>query len=404
MKRTVLALLRLSASTPLAVVLVAALVVLSVAGAALPQESAIGAPALAQWQRQHTLVSAVARPLGLFHAFSSWPFIVALALLAFNLVACTVDRLMRRRATMTAVFGGSLLLHVGLLVVLGGGLVTSAYRFDGTIVATEGQVLDMAVPQSYMHLSRGPLARQAPLPQIKLGLEKFKPSYVSGMATRFDSELRAGTGKGRLRHLAVRVNHPAAVDGFAVTQSDFGYSPDLLVTTAPGRPIIDAYVALTSRRTQEETIYEDFVVIPGIKGRMMLRVYPDFVMREGRHTSASAEPRSPVLWVRLVNPDSVTRRQVLLKPGQDAAIGGFHIVFRDLRYWSAFRVARDPGMPVVYAGFLICITGLIARYVRLDPGAIPRGNRDTDADQRGDKDRALRTDPGCDQRSAGGSA
>lgn len=361
---------RIATSTWLAAVLILCVAVIATIGSLLPQVAVTSPEALAAWQSGHPGITAVARPLGLFGAFSSWPFIVLLAALALDLAACTIDRFVRigrPKAFPRFPLLGSLLLHLGLLALLAGGVLTAAYRFDGTAVATEGQVVNLGVPQGYVRLSRGPLAqRQAP-PQVELELEGFRPTYRSRVPTRFTSDIVLRSPDGGARRVGVGVNRPETIRGFAVTQADFGFSPDLLVADADGRPIVDALVALSSRRTGTETVYEDFIPMPGTEDRIMLRVYPDVSRRGGRGGSASPEPKDPALWARLVNRAGVTRDEALLKPGKEATLAGYRVIFRDLRYWSAFRIAKDPGLPVVYGGFVVCLIGLVLRYVHLGP-------------------------------------
>lgn len=379
------------ASTWLTVFLVLALIGLSLAGTALPQESATAPAALAQWQEEHGLVTFVAKPLGLFRTFSSWLFVAALALIALNLVACTLDRMVRltgRGLPMTSILSGSLILHVGLLAVLTGGVVTAAYRFDARIVVTEGQMLDLGVPEGYVRLDRGPLAQQTALPRVKVGLDTFEPTYRAGQPVRFDSRLTARVRRA-VRHPRVQVNRPAEVEGFGITQADFGYSPNLFVTDAGGRPLVDAYVALTSRRTATGTVFEDFVTAPNMEV-FMLRVYPDVLVRNKRYVSRSPEPKNPALSVRLMGPGGTTRRQALLKRGEEAVLGDYHVTFRDLRYWSAFRVTRDPGMPIVYAGFGVCLLGLLMRYT--GHGVSPPARDRPDSIGRGEPSRVVAGD------------
>lgn len=347
---------------------VLAFILVAVLGSMLPQASTTSTYALHQWQYEHGWISWWADPLGLFQAFSSWTFIAILTVLAVNLTSCTVDRTLRRtRAARRGVrfgaaFVGSLVLHTGLLVVLAGGVVTAGWRLDATVVATEGQAVDIGKGE-VVRMALGPMAVVDSTPPLAMALVRFRPAYEGGAPVALDSDVTLqGADAGQL-DVTVAVNHPIELEGWRITQAGHGYSPAIVVVSPTGVVLVDAFVALESQRNGEEPTFSDRVGVPGMKGRLELSVLPDLIFEAGRARSASVEPRNPALRVTALAEDGSPEAEEVVPLGKEAGVLGYNVVFRDLKYWSAFRVVRDPGRWVVNAGFAVCLIGLLLRYI-----------------------------------------
>ncbi|RJQ51953.1 MAG: hypothetical protein C4521_11215 [Actinobacteria bacterium] len=322
-------------STRLAVFLVAALVLLVLLGALMPR----------------------------FGVFSSIPFSIVLLALTLNLLACTVSRLLEgwreqgRRPPV--VLWGSVVLHTGLLFILAGGLLTAAFHLDGTVAMTVGQSVDLSKESGFLRLQRGLLSAPGSLPPLTMKLESFEPRFTRGSPVAFDSIVLLGLGRGRVRR-RVEVNRPAGAQGYAITQAEYGYSPRIALEL-DGRPLGDAFVALRSRRAPSGPVYEDFVTAPGLEDRLILRVFPS----EGK---ASGGTEAGFLTARLESGGGRTQRRIEM--GGSARVGRLTVRFVELRYWSAYRIRSDAGLPVVYAGFIVCLLGAILRYLPLHGGLL----------------------------------
>jgi hypothetical protein len=133
--------------------------------------------------------------------------------------------------------------------------------------------------------------------------------------------------------------------------------------------LVDAFVALESQRGPDGDTFSDRVGIPGMEGELELSVYPDLAFEGGRPVSASVLRRNPALQVKVIGPDGEIAAEGLARLGEGASVAGYNVIFRDLKYWSAFRVVRDPGRWVVNTAFVVCLVGLLLRYA---PGYVCR--------------------------------
>ena len=368
------------ASTWLTVVVVLAFILLSVAGAMLPQVGAASVESVEAWQGAHSTVTWAVEPLGLFRAFSSVPFMVLMTALAVNMVACTARRVLharKARGTVAIALGGSLVLHVGLLVVLAGGVTTAGLTVDGRIVTTEGQAIDLSQDDQYLGLNRGVWAGDS-LPAYAVGLEKSRPPAGAAVGSAPESELAVaplGGGETLARQLAV--NHPVRLEGAILTHADWGYSPLLTVVSPQGEVLVDAYVALASSHGAGtgSGVYQDVLDAPGLPGTILVRLYTDFHWDAGRAVSASPDSANPAVELAILDEDGTPGATGIAMLGSEVGVAGYNFVFGDLRRWTAIRVRSDAGRPVVYAGFVIGFLGLLVRYVPTSLAAVRADRR-----------------------------
>jgi hypothetical protein len=131
--------------------------------------------------------------------------------------------------------------------------------------------------------------------------------------------------------------------------------------------VFDAHVALRSHHGPgEEARYEDVFAIPGTGLEVEGRLYPDMVIENGKMATKSPLAENPVLSLKVKE----SGREIFngsVRQGEDVEFGNFLLSFSGLRYWSSFRVVRDMGVPVVYAGFGTCILGLLMRLLSIRP-------------------------------------
>lgn len=353
----------------LALLLVAILILLALAGALLPQEGRAEPSDILRWQEGHAGLSAVARPLGLFRVFHSVPFLVVILLLALNTLTCTVRRLFQPGSRLVwKNFGdirtlGFLGLHVSLLLLMGGGFHSSATRLDGYLVLTEGQSLKEEAG-SYVMLAEGPLRRA--------GHQGFEIS-LAGVAAAYDAadriaessarlEFRSREGRGRAE--TAEVNHPVSFLDVAFTLDETGFSPRLAVQKRGAeRPLVDSFVALRTFRDGRERDYRDFVALPFLDDRIFIRFLPDAELKEGRPAKIGEKPRNPLLQIWTEGERGEVLEEGLIRPGETAGLLGHDFTFMEFRKWAGFRVVQDSGYAWVLIALWLGLGSLLLRYL-----------------------------------------
>lgn len=362
----------------------------------VPQRSVVGESIYQAWKADvgKPMVSIV-EALGLEHVFTSWPFLVVFALLAVNLVACMARRMLRHQRevhhvilppaaaelpvrvdkpelhVMGALKGwqaysvgdgqwtyrsgergwwGSMVMHLGLLVLLVAGLTSSVTRFSGTMVLAEGQqVRDEAA--AYYTIAESPRFGSA-FTGAELGLHSMDFTYDGGTIVDAVAWM---TRLGEPRDVPVRVNYPLRAKGKSYLLSETGLAAELRV--AQGTETLAEGVVNLGKRVPEG--YADEFPLPD--GRTLVATaVPDRAIAPGSTAEHVYILTNPVVRFGMQGLPPVE-----LAPGQNGEIGGLSVTVASVRRWTSFNVRADKGLPIAYVGFALVLFGTIARW--LDP-------------------------------------
>ena len=296
----------------------------------------------------------------------------------------------------------SLLFHVSLLVLLVGLAYGKGYGYRGQAAIVEGETWANA-RVGYDSFSPGRFFGPERLAPFQLRLDDFTNSFYPNNTPReFASRVTALDLDGRrLQSQRVAPNKPMTVDGVRVFQSDYGYVPVVRVQDAKGRELLAPQEVLTLRDPASEWSTGAVKVT-----RSDPQVGLELTMFTGLRTAPDCpggapfcnDPRlvRPVLVVLAYQGDLQANRAqsvftldrtrltllgdrpLLLVPGQSKKLAnGMVVSFTDLKQYSVFTLARDPGVPVVAVGAVLLLCGLVpSLYVtrrRVWVRAVPAG-------------------------------
>jgi len=375
--------LGLLASVKFAVTLIVLIALLCVVGTLLPQGSEVAAyvqknPAAASRMESF-------QRMGLTHLFSSGGFLALLCLLAASVSACGLRRLsVLRRTTGSARRRalGSMLSHVSLLLILSGAVIRGVWGQKGYLELREGRtVTEFQVEDGMRPLPFG-------LHLAKFEVESYNPPNADAVA-------HAGHGHGTNLESILVIQWPARTMSARIPVR-VGHEQKLVPPGEPATP---------------QNLFRVKV----------LKFLPDFYINESTKEagSRSDEPKNPAILVQETGP-TYQREQWLfanspesphaMKPNESplrliyqariptemrlaptGPIKSFKStlqvrendqvvltqtveVNRPFAYkgytfyqtgynpqdltWTSLQVVRDPGVPVVYAGFALMIVGL----------------------------------------------
>jgi len=317
-------------------------------------------------------VLGVLSALGLTRMFYSWWFIGLLFALAASLMVCTG----RRYRAISRVTGaarlrvvGSFITHVSLLLVLAGGMVRVIWGQKGVIQFHEGQAVNSvesnegAMPLSFsirlvkfeLEFHEKPETSAAPMEKlmvewaeknllvqfpVDLNVEHSVAAADSGASSAFkvtvlrhlaDFSVDSETGEVRARSEAP--HNPALqirIVGSGVTNTqwvfarfpDFGGEPG----SGAAMPLRFRYYSAPAEESGNRGTIKSF--------KSMIEVIENGSVAATRtiEVNASFSWRGYTFYQTSYNPDDLT--------------------------WSALQVVRDPGVPIVYAGFVLMMAGL----------------------------------------------
>jgi cytochrome c biogenesis protein len=251
---------------------------------------------------------------------------------------------------------GPYVVHLALLVILAGALLGRFWGVEGSLTLREGETA-ATFTAAGKKLPLGVAAR----------LDRFQMfTYPDGTPREFRSDLTF-TGPGQApEKAACRVNHPVTAGDYTFYQSSYGYVLRLKVTQGDNSRIIEAPMLQT-------------VALPDSKARIRVLEYqPDLVM-PGMGQELRLGPAARIAyWEEGDHP----RLVVVVKNRPELADkqpGPHRFYLEGAQYFSVLQVKRDPGVWLVYAGFLLLLPGFYLAFLRpaerwaLTLGPNPRG-------------------------------
>ncbi len=245
---------------------------------------------------------------------------------------------------------GSDIVHVGLLIILAGGIISGFGGFRRMLTIHEGRTIE--VPEA----------------GISLRLDKFQTDYYpSGAVKDWKSTLTVIEDGQDVRTQTIEVNHPLSFRGFMFYQSSYGYdweNPrfEILAQKKDDPDFGDQLNLGLGEKTllgdgQTEVEVIDFV--------------PDFIIGEnGRVASRSNQPNNPAVliegrqqgerlfsaWVFSKFPDF---GQMHSEKEHE-----FSFQFQNIESteYSGIEMAKDPGVNFIWAGCILLTLGLFVAF------------------------------------------
>ena len=338
--------------------------------------------------------------LQLFRVFSSVPFSIALLVLAVSILICTLDRtprlweqsafirviqpdayfdprlpdrvsiapggltaasvaaaLRRGRFSVrqeasadgaTYIYGdrnrwtklATLISHLGLILFLVAGLVTSRLGDEQGLVVAEGDTLTVQ-----------PIGTPGLLLVENRGFDA--PGLESGQASDFTTDLAVYQDGQLLAHKVIRVNDPLTAGGYTFHQNGFGPAPDIELRATDGSLLWSGPVPMTD---SAGGLPLGALPVPGREFGLQLLL------------DRSAEGVGTLIALPYVihgtnadgTPDVRFGTPVATVKGETIDLGGLDmtLTLKDFSDYTLLIAKRDPGAPIVWLAFVALLTGL----------------------------------------------
>jgi len=398
--------IRFFSSVKVAVVLLIILTLASILGTLIPQGRSA-----AEYTARYGQISDLLIRMEITHLYHSWWFLGLLFLISINIIVCSLTRLksklkktlrpklefeskmlnslkvsqtftinkeiektkerlkellvlnryrtqekaIKGRVFLMAkkhVFGiyGSDVVHLGLLIIFLGGILSGLLGFKSNLQLTEGQVLEI------------------PKADFSLKLDKFETEYYkSGRVRDWKSTLTVIENKKEIFTKKIEVNHPLSYKGFMFYQSRWGWdweNPSVnIVIKDQGDTSNGININL---KIGNKTILKD-------KNLEIhaLHFVPDFVLNDRNQvTTRSLQPNNPAVFIKAVKdgeelfsgwifskfPDFIQQN-----PQKENRLSFRFADFKTEQY-SGIQMTKDPGANCIWIGCVILMFGLFVAF------------------------------------------
>jgi cytochrome c biogenesis protein len=250
---------------------------------------------------------------------------------------------------------GVYLVHLSVLLILIGGIAGSLFGFQAFVNIPEGEEIDRV----FLRKNR----EAKPLP-FAVRCEKFTVEfYPNGTPKEYRSDLVFLANGEALFEGPLQVNHPITFQGITLYQSTYG--------TLPGNQ-----VRLSLKREGDgQNSFVDAQVnkpfaLPGEEGEAAVTAVRSDFMRMGPAVQLEIRPKSGEdvqLWVfknhKMIEQrfPGIFERFPRLNPASFKPYT-FFVETMDSKFYTGLQVSRDPGVPLVWAGFVSIIIGLFVTF------------------------------------------
>ena len=240
----------------------------------------------------------------------------------------------------------TLFTHLGLILFLIAGLVTSRFGDELGLVIPEGE------SRTVQNIGSADL-------MLVKNNDFEAPGFDTGMPTDFTTDLAVYQNGSEVARKTIRVNDPLGVGGYTFHQNGFGPAPHIVVKDTSGAPLWDAKVPMLGSAGGNP--YETMAV-PGMDLGLQLLLAKDEV----------GEGVLVVLPYRITgtNPDGTDQVQnfdpVQLRRGDTKVSDalGISVGLVDFGEYTLVIAKRDPGQGIVWGAFASLIAGITITFYR----------------------------------------
>lgn len=248
---------------------------------------------------------------------------------------------------------GSDVVHVGLLVILAGGIISGAMSIRGNIQLAEGQV------------------KSAPKADFEIRLDKFTTEYYpDGSVKAWKSDLTVLEQKKPVLSRTVAVNHPLTYKGYSFYQTSYGFNWDNPGVEVWAKKKSDpAFLRKLKIKVGERASLDD----PEKTALAVTKFLPDFVLGDANEpVNRSNQPNNPAAfvegtrdgvpvfsgWIFANYPDFAQMHAANDKDKDKTTDLAFELKSFDAGQFSELEAAKDPGVMLIWLGCGLLMFGL----------------------------------------------
>lgn len=324
MKKKLIKIWDLFGSSTLAVVFIVLTALISVLGTMIPQKQD---PQI-YLKAYGEVFSSFFYAINLTDVFGSIAFKIIITLLGISLFVCSFNRFIQAIKGKLDVYSwGSFLAHFSVLIIYAGVIYGNTAGFSSDIAIEKGS-------SHFEHKGN-----------FYIKLNDFNAKFdKEGRPLDYTSDLSVIENNKEILRKTIFVNNPLEYKGIKYYQSSYGLN-GIIEMRGP------------DRKTETIPIYRGGCATYSKTGYMfhVQEFFPDLHILHGM-PSAVYEPANPIIFLTTQSQNEVKEVGWLLK-GKTIEWDGYRLKLIDVKEYTGLQVKKDPGVLIVYAGFVMLIMG-----------------------------------------------
>lgn len=261
---------------------------------------------------------------------------------------------------------GVYIVHLSVLLLLIGGLIGSFFGFEGFVTIPEGESTDTVQMRN---------SRQTVKLDFAIRCDKFNLShYPNGAPKEYRSSLSILENGKEVLKKDIIVNAPLRYKNINIFQSSYGEMParsdingsDIQEMTPSSKIRLNLISNDSKMAYQREAAIGKPLDLPEGLGKLLLKEFRKNAKFGGQDigpallgilTPAQGDPQELFLPLKFPNFDKMRRGKIVISVADQP-----HGTFKPdsppkIRYYTGLQITNDPGVGVVYVGFIMMILG-----------------------------------------------
>ncbi|QAR32516.1 hypothetical protein EP073_03585 [Geovibrio thiophilus] len=248
---------------------------------------------------------------------------------------------------------GAFVTHLGLVILITGGFIGGIFGYNGNIAILEGKL---------EHIVTAGKDKEIELP-FSVYLENFESEYYENSPKQSSFRSKIHFIKDNVTTEAVvSVNSPVKFDGVTFYQSSYGVFPN--------RDVIFKFTVdslISGVRSEYSMGLGQEFDIPDLNLKVKLNDFAPALGKDsdGGLVNFSTQLVNPALNFVFTNQEGESASEwILMKDPASGDFNNMHITFSDVwgAEYSVLSARIDPGLPVIYLGFIIISLGVIIAF------------------------------------------
>jgi len=234
----------------------------------------------------------------------------------------------------------TLFTHLGLILFLAGGAVTTVAGYETVVFLGEGQTAPVQAVGTPDNL-------------LVKNVHFEAPTRPDGSFADFRTDLAVYRNGQEVARKVIRVNDPLEVDGYVFHQNTFGPAADLAIHDASGQLVWDGPILLAGELGGRP---QGFITIPGSSLGLLIVLdraadgIPLLVIT-GLGETATAD--SNIVFIRTLGLGSTS---------EAGTTAGYAVTWKAAAAYTGMVIKRDPGQGLIWIAYLSLITGLVLTF------------------------------------------